>query len=130
MTGEINSKQARILRYYRHQSALAEQQLAETHKTLRQLNHRQTELEQRKTALLKARAAFSADFCLSAVTTAARLDTLRQYFADMIAGTGLAEDALLRHAQTTEAVQTRLHNQQQRLKRLTLKQQLINRIVF
>ncbi|MBW5405862.1 hypothetical protein ACISK3_10645 [Morganella morganii] len=130
MTGEINSKQARILRYYRHQSALAEQQLAETRKTLRQLNHRQAELEQQKAALLKARAAFSADFCLSAVTTATRLDTLRQHFADMIAGTGLAEDALLRHAQTRDAVQARLYKQQQRLQRLTLKQQLISRNVF
>lgn len=130
MTGELNHKQSRILRYYRHQSAQTERQLAETRKTLRRLNHRQTELEQQKTDLLKARAAFSADFCLSAATTAARLEILRQHFADMIARSGMADDALLRHTRIREAVQTRLHNQQRRLQRLILKQQLINRNIF
>lgn len=127
MTGTINSKQARILRYYRHQSAQTEQQLAGTRKELQQLSRRQTELEQQKTALLRERMAFSADFSFSALTTAVRLDTRRQYFADMIAGTGRAEDALFRHIQTRNAVQARLHSQQQRLQRLTLKQQLISR---
>lgn len=34
-----NSKRARILRYYRYQSAQAEQLAAEARKTVQQLNH-------------------------------------------------------------------------------------------
>lgn len=127
MTGAINSKQARILRYYRHQTERTERQLAEIRKELQQLNHRQAGLEQQKAALLKERAALSADAGLTAATTAARLETHRQHFADMIAGTGRAEDALLRHAQIRDAARASLHSRQQCLQRLTLKQQLIRR---
>ncbi|QXO64463.1 hypothetical protein [Morganella morganii] len=125
-----NSKRARILRYYRYQSAQAEHLAAEARKTVQQLNHRREALEQQAAALSRCRDALAAGPDAGSVTTAGYLDLCRQQMIGLSADTALAEDALRSHAQTTEAAQRILNDRQKQLQRLDLKQQLINRNVF
>lgn len=125
-----NSKRARILRYYRYQSAQAEQLAAEARKTVQQLNHRRETLEQQAAVLSRRRDALAAGPDAGSVTTAGHLDLCRRQMIGLSADTALAQDALRSHAQTTEAAQRILNERQKQLQRLDLKQQLINRNVF
>lgn len=125
-----NSKRARILRYYRYQSAQAEHLAAEARKTVQQLHRRREALEQQAATLSRCRDALTVSTDAGSVTTAGHLDLCRRQMTVLDAGTALAEDALRSHAQTTEAAQRILNDRQKQLQRLDLKQQLINRNVL
>ncbi|WP_413492901.1 hypothetical protein [Morganella psychrotolerans] len=127
MTGAVNRKHARILRYYRHQSEQTEAQLTAARKALQQLGSQQAELEQHKAALLLSHCAITAHFSITADTPACRLNTLCQQLSDLNTDKERAESALREHAQITEAAQIHLHVHQRRLKQIDVKQQHIFR---
>lgn len=127
MTGAINSRHARILRYYRHQSEQTEGLLTAARKTLQQLGNQQAALEQHNAALLRSHSALTAGFSITAATPACRLNTLCQQLSDLNTDTERSESALREHTLITEAAQTHLHSHQRRLKQIDVKQQHICR---
>lgn len=125
-----NSKRARILRYYRYQSAQAEHLAAEARKTVQQLNHRRKTLEQQAAVLSRRRDALAAGPDAGSVTTAGHLDLCRRQMAALDNDAAQAENALRCHAQETEAAQRMLSAHQKQLQQLDLKQQFISRNLF
>lgn len=127
MTGAVNSRRTRILRYYRHQSEQTEAQLTAARKALQQLGSQQAALEQHKAALILCHCTLTAHFSITTDTPVRRLNTLCQQLSDLNADKERAESALLEHAQITEAAQIHLHVHQRRLKQIDVKQQHISR---
>lgn len=127
MTGAVNSRHARILRYYRHQSEQTEALLTAARKALQQLGSQQAELEQHKAALILSHCALTAHFSITADTPACRLNTLCQQLNDLNADAERAESALREHSQITESARADLNIHQRRLKQIDVKQQHISR---
>lgn len=125
-----NSKRARILRYYRYQSAQAERRLAEARKTLQQLNSHRETLEQQAAVLSRRRDALALSTDTGSGMTAGHLDLCRRQMTALDAGTAQTENALHDHAQATDAARRILSDHQKQLQQLELKQQFISRNLF